>query len=92
MTRAKNVLFESMTCLYSIPFTCKKKSALCLGTFPFNGHLEMHLQKGSVLCICRSAYNLFVVCGLGVVLGVSVTSSVTQFDWGCGVGSSVVLC
>ena len=28
----------------------------------------------------------------GVVLGVLVTSGVTAPDWGCGIGSSVVLC
>ena len=63
MTRAKNFLFESVTCLYSNPFTCRKRSASCLGDFPFDSHLEICLQNGSVFCICRSACNLSMVSG-----------------------------
>ena len=50
----------------------------------------MHLQNGSVLCICSSACNLSVVSGFGVILVVSVTSGVTASDWGCGVVSVVM--
>ena len=65
---------------------------MCLGAFPFDRCLEMHLQNGSVLYICSSTCNLSVVSGFGVVLGVSVVSGVMTSDWGCVVGSSVVLC
>ena len=90
--RAKNFWFESVTCLWSNPFTCKKRLALCMGTFWFDSHLEMHLQNGSVLCIFSSACNLFMVSSFGVVLGVPVTSGVTAYDCGFVVGSSVVVC
>ena len=70
---------------------CKKRSASCLGAFSLDRCLEMHLQNGSILCICTSACNLSVVSGFGVVLGMSVTSGVTASDWGCTVGSSVML-
>ena len=49
----------------------------------------MHLQNGSVLCICSSACNLSVISGFEVVLGVSVTSGVIASDCGCVVGSFV---
>ena len=52
----------------------------------------MHLQNGSVLCICSSACNLSVVSGFSVVLGVCVTSNVTSSDCDHRVGSSVILC
>ena len=91
MTRAKNFWLESMTCLWSNPFTCKKRSVSSLGTLPFDSNLEMHLQNGSILYICSSACNQSVVSGFGVVLGVSVTSGVTASDCGFVVGSSVVV-
>ena len=51
---------------------------MCLGAFPFDRHLKMHLHNRSVFCICSSACNLSVVSGFHVVLGVSVTSGVTH--------------
>ena len=33
---------------------CLNMSALCEGALPLNSHLELHLQKGSVLCINQS--------------------------------------
>ena len=59
---------------------CRKRSASCLGDFPFDRCLEMHLQKGSVLCICTSACNLSSVSSFGMASNVSVilvTSGVT---------------
>ena len=35
---------------------------------PFSSLLEMHLQNGSVLCICSKASNLSAVSGFGVVV------------------------
>ena len=35
---------------------------------PFSSLLEMHLQNGSVLCICSKASSLSAVSGLGVVM------------------------
>ena len=42
-----------------------------LGAFPFDNCFGIHLQNGSIFCICRSAYNLSVVSDFGVMLGVS---------------------
>ena len=39
-----------------------------VGALPFNRHLDMCLQNGSVLCICSKASNLFAVSGFGVVV------------------------
>ena len=72
MTRAKNFWFESVTCLYSNPLICRKRSALCFGALPFDRHLEMHLQNGSVLYICSSTCNLSLVRGFSMASGVSV--------------------
>ena len=83
-----------MTCLYSNPLMCRKRSALCFGSLPFDRHLEMHLQNGLVLCICSSACNLSVVSGFGNVSGVSgtvVISGVTVSVLGYRVRSSVML-
>ena len=63
---------------------CKKRSALCLGAFPFDSHLEFSLQNGSIFSICKNACNLSVVSDFDVVLGASVTSGVTASDGGCG--------
>ena len=70
---------------------CKKRSASCLGAFPLDRCLEMHLQNGSVLCICNSACNLSVVSSFGVVLGVPLMSGVTAPACGHRVRSSVML-
>ena len=86
--------FESMTFLYSNPLMCRKRSALCFGAFPFDRHLEMHLQNGSVFCICSRAYDLSLVSSFGMASGVSVTlviSGVTLSVLGHGVRSSVML-
>ena len=94
ITRAKNLWCESVTCLYSNPFTCRKRSASCLGALPFDRCLEMCLQKGSVLCICISACNLSLVSSFGMASGVSVTfiiSGVTVSVICCRVRSSVML-
>ena len=93
MTRAKNFWFEYVTCLHSNPYMCKKRSASCFGAFPFDRCLEMHLQKGSVFCICSSACNLSLVSGFGAASGVAVgISGVTVSVLGCRVRSSVLLC
>ena len=57
-------------------------SISCLGAFPLDKHLEIHLQKGSVFCIWRSASNLSVVKDFGVGSGVDVVSGVIL---GCAV-------
>ena len=67
-----------------------RRLALCFGAFPFDTHLEIHLQNASIFCICRSASNLSTVSDFGVVLGVSVTSGATTSV--CGVVSSDELC
>ena len=62
MIRAKNCLPASDTCLYSKPLTCVKVSDSWCGALPFNSHLEMHLQKGSMLCIwSRASWRLPVM-------------------------------
>ena len=43
-----------------------KRSVLCCGAFPFDRHFDILLQKGSVSCVCRRAYNLCAVRVLGV--------------------------
>ena len=56
MTKAKNCLPASDTCLYSNPLTCVKVVwFMDVELLPFNRHLEMHLQKGSVHCIWSRA-------------------------------------
>ena len=60
-----------------------KRSALCFGAFPFDSHFEIHLQKGSVFCICRSASNLSADKDFGLVFTVSATSGATASV--CGV-------
>ena len=72
MTRAKNFWFESVTCLYSNSLMRRKRSASCCGAFPFDRHLEIHLQNESILCICSRACSLSSVSGFDVVAGVSL--------------------
>ena len=94
MTRAKILWLESMTCLYSNPLLCRKRSTSCFSTFPFDSCLEMWLQNGSFLCICSSACNLSSVSGFGMVSGVSmilVMSGIVVSVLGCGVRFSVML-
>ena len=65
----------------------------CFGTPPFDRHLEMHLQKGSVLCICCSTCNLSLVSSFGVASDVSVMlviSCIAVSVLGCGVRYSVM--
>ena len=50
---------------------------------PFNKCLEIHLQNGSVLCICSSASNLSAVRGLGIGVASEEIFGETS---GCGVG------
>ena len=85
MTGAKNFWFESVTCLCSNPLMCRKRSASCFGAFPFNRHLEICLQNGSVLCICSRECSLSSVSGFSVATGVSLTVIIR------GGGSSVML-
>ena len=61
-------------------------SLLWCGALPFNNHLEMHLQNGSVHCICsrasqQSSFIVFGVellswdmCGCGIIGGVEMES------------------
>ena len=94
MSRTKDFWFESVTCLYSNPLTGRKRSASCFGAFPFYRHLKMHLQKGSVLCICSSACNVSLISSFGMASGVPVTlgiSSVSASVLGCEVRFSVML-
>ena len=61
-----------------------KRSASCFGAFPFDSHFEMHLQNGSIFCICRSASNLSADKDFGVMFSVSVISGAMASV--CGVG------
>ena len=95
ITRAKNFWFGLVTCLYSNPLLCRKRSTSCFNAFPFARHLEAHLQKGSVLCICSSACNLSLVSSFVMASGVSVTlgiSGATISVLGYRVRSSVLVC
>ena len=77
--------FVSMTCLYSNPFMCVKKLALCFGALPFDNHLEMHLQNGSIFCIWSRASCLSAFRGVALiswVVSTVVMSSVTVFLMG----------
>ena len=60
-------------CLYSSPFTCVNRLALCFGALPFNNHLEIHLQNGSVFCIWSRALCLSSVRGFSVTSWVVFT-------------------
>ena len=55
-----------------------KSSVSCLGAFPLDKHLEIHLQKGSVFCIWRRASNLSAVQDLDVESGVGMMSGITS--------------
>ena len=95
MTRAKNVWFKSVICLYSNPLMCRQRSASCFNAFLFDRHLDMCLDNGSHLCICSRVCNLFLVSSLGVASGVSVTLviyGITVSVLGCGVRFYVMLC
>ena len=83
--RAKNFCCESVTCLWSSPFTCMKRLASCFGAFPYDSCFEICLQKGSVFCICRSPSNLSADKDFGVVFPISVMTGAAASD--CGVGS-----
>ena len=82
---------ESITCLYNKPLTCVKRSVLCCGAFPFDSHLDILLQKGSVFCICRRACNMsavrdfgvgsFASDTLGVISGCEVDVSIERHSW-----------
>ena len=52
------------------------------GALPFNRLLDMHLQDGSVLCICTKASNLSNVSGFGIV--VDSWESLGEIS-GCGI-------
>ena len=79
MMSAINFWFTSMTCLYSSPLMCMKRSASCFGVLLLDSHFEMCFQDGSVFCIWRRA-SLSFMRGCGVtswVLFVVVKSCVT---------------
>ena len=50
---------------------------------PFNSHLDIRLQNGSVLCICSNASNLSAVSDFGVAV---VSREILGEILGCGVG------
>ena len=68
MTKVRNCLPVSVTCLYNSPFTWVKVSNSWWGALPFSSLLEMHLQNGSVLYICNRASSLSAVISFGVVV------------------------
>ena len=59
------------------PLMWVKRSVSCLGAFPLDKHLEIHLQKGSVFCIWRRASTLSAVKDFGVGPDVGMMSGVT---------------
>ena len=59
-----------------------KRSVSCCGAFPFDSHLDILLQKGSVFCVCRRACNLSAVRDFGVGSFASDTSGIIS---GCKV-------
>ena len=73
MISASNFWTSSMICLYNNPLTCVNKSASCYGALPFDNHLEMHLQNGSVLCIWSRASCLSAVRSFGAICWVVST-------------------
>ena len=87
MTRARNFCSESVICLYSSHLTWVKSSVSCLGAFPLDKHLEIHLQKGSVFCIWRRSSNPSDVKDFGIGSGVDMTPGVIL---GCAVEVSGV--
>ena len=69
MTKARNFLPVSVTCLYNSTLTWVKGSNSWWGALPFRNLLEIHLQNGSALCICSKASKQSAVSGFGVVVG-----------------------
>ena len=67
-----------------------KRSVSSFGAFPFDSHFEIHLQNGSIFCICRSASSLSADKDFGVVFCVSVTYGVMAYV--CGIESTCDLC
>ena len=53
-----------------------------LWCFSIEQLFEIHLQNGSIFCICRKASNLSADMDFGVVLCVSVTSGDMVSVWG----------
>ena len=92
ITRARNCLPESVTCLYNSPLMWVKVSNSCCGALLFNSCLDMHLQNGPVLCICSNASNLSAVSGFGVgVVSWEILGEIS----GCGVSmvlGKAILC
>ena len=82
MTKVRNFLPVSMTCLNKSPFTWVKVSHSWWGALPFSNLLEMHLQNGSVFCICSTASTWSTVSGFGAVVGSWEIWGVVS---GCGV-------
>ena len=66
ITSVRNFFPASKMCLYRSPFTWVKVSNLWHGALPINSLLEMHLQKGSVLCICSNASRWSAASDFGV--------------------------
>ena len=69
MTRVRNLLPEFVTGFNISAFEYVNVSVSCLGAVPFKICLEMHLQKGSVCCMCTRVSNLSAERDLGVGLG-----------------------
>ena len=53
-----------------------ESSVSCLGAFPLDNDLEIHLQKGFIFCIWRRASNMSAVKDFGVRSGVDMISIV----------------
>ena len=62
-----------MMCLYNNPLMCVNKSASCCDALPFDNCFEIHLQNGSILCICSRALCVSAVKILGVISGLDFT-------------------
>ena len=88
MTKVRNFLPASIICLYKSPLTWVKVANSWWGALPFSNLLEMHLQNGSVLCICSKASRCSAVNGFGVVVGSWETWCVVS-GWGVEVVSEV---
>ena len=72
-------------CLWSSSCTCMKRSALCFGTFPFDSHFEIHLQKGLSFAFVVVLPIYLLTKNFGVVFPVSVTTGAVASV--CGVKS-----
>ena len=86
MTRAKNFTFESVTCLYSNPLMCRKRSASCLVFFHLIDTWRCAYRMGLFFA---SVVGLVIYLQLVVIL---VISCITVSVLGYGVGSSIMLC